>query len=125
MKLLILCEQWPYRMSLLFEMVENLQQEEHISKWRLKHEPCSSANENLPIGKFLTEFVDGFSILTAYHLLVEGLIHLPIGARLQLQRDTDPQVFEMLLSQTLSGVNEGILLLNNIALPDEVESQNS
>ena len=123
-------------MSWLFEIIENLQQERHISTKRFTMDDGAS---RISIGNFLTKFINDFlekigkdrdsyldlPILTVYHLVVEGLVHSSNQAYLQAQRDADPQAFEILLSDTLDGGDAGILLMKDIALPDEAESKDS
>jgi hypothetical protein len=51
---------------------------------------------------------------------VQGLIHSPDQSHFQLQRDGDPQVFEMLLSDISAPSN---LKMKDIGLPGEIGSE--
>ena len=71
----------------------------------------------------LEEYEKGFldlSLFEVYDKLVQGMIHSPEQPRLQLQRDEDPQIFEMLLSSFSAP-----LKMRDIALPDESLSKNT
>jgi Leucine-rich repeat (LRR) protein len=114
LKLIILLEQWPYRMAWMLIIVENLQKENRIiqnhknnkrrqdylksqSLMKILHE-VDSNRENNGTSLHILDCLD-YPLLEVYHLLVQGLMHSPNDAHIQLQRDADPQLFEMLLSE--------------------------
>jgi len=102
LKLIILCEQWPYRMAWLFVVVDNFHKEgimngetndSVVSVFSIIKEIPDDSEE---IGKS----GDGLNIplFKIYRLIVKVLIHSPDDAKIQLQRDGDPYLFDMLLS---------------------------
>jgi hypothetical protein len=114
LKLTILLEQWPYRMSWMLIIVENMQQQIRIINNHKDDEKKQERLRNQSIVKLLDNAGDNkgssrealtiedcfdYPLLEVYHLLVQGLMHSPDDAHAQLQRDADPQVFEMLLSE--------------------------
>ena len=107
LKLVILFEQWPYRMAWFLVIVENIQQE------RLLQDQDRSIVSHNPIGDTLTNIISRLAgvpdkdimdlpLVHVYHLLVQSLIHSPETASIQLQRDSDPQVFEILLAESVT-----------------------
>lgn len=129
LKLTILLEQWPYRMSWMLIMVENMQQQNRIiqnhkndekKQERLRKQSLvnllAKADHNEERTKALTimDCLD-YPLLEVYHLLVQGLMHSPDDAHVQLQRDADPQVFEMLLSEPSESEPSAILKMKDLA----------
>jgi hypothetical protein len=114
MKMIILFEQWPYRMAWLMVIVENVQQELSLKK------ETNRENGN-PIGKTLTSIISdvfgrrteegdfmelqeeeimALPLLDVYYRLVQTMIYSPPNASVELQRDGDAQVFELLLAES-------------------------
>ncbi len=133
LKLTILLEQWPYRMSWMLIMVENMQQEIRIIKNHKydKNEQeflrkqslvqiLDKADNNRENRKALTimDCLD-YPLLKVYRLLVQGLMHSPDDAHVQLQRDSDPQVFEMLLSEPSESEPSAMMKMKDLAVDGE------
>jgi len=132
LKFIILSEQWPYRMAWMLIIVENLQQEhriiqnhkndekeqEHLRKQSLMkildEADSNRINNDKPLN--IHDCLD-YSLLKVYHLLVQGLMHSPDDANVQLQRDADPQLFEMLLSEpSAESEPSAILKMKDLAI---------
>ena len=106
MKVIILFEQWPYRMAWLMVIVENVQQELSLEK-ELKSNGnpigknmISIISELFPAVKRDENLIMSLPLLDVYYRLVQTLIHSPINASVELQRDGDAQVFEILLAES-------------------------
>jgi hypothetical protein len=132
LKLIVLFEQWPYRMSWMIIIAENMQQEESL-KSNIKRMKDHGINEKYSANEGLLETLEEITgvkrdlkeclectLLYAYQILVQGLMHSPEESFMELQRDGDPQVFELLLSDFEQ--TDAILKLKDIALPDEENS---
>jgi len=136
LKLIILFEQWPYRMAWLMVIVENLQREKSIrvdvEKEGSQHQSYSADENTIAIIKRLTgETAEEFdlsdclelSLLDVYHTLVQGLIYSPERSFAELQRDGDPQVFEMMLAESTN--DSATLKMKDIAIPGKADSKES
>jgi hypothetical protein len=100
LKLIILCEQWPYRMAWFLVVAENIQQEKSLQD-QLPQNPIGDSLSNIlskSSGVAVKDIMD-LPLLTVYHNLVQSVIHSPETAESLLQRDGDPQVFEILLAK--------------------------
>ena len=114
MKMIILFEQWPYRMAWLIVIVQNLQQELSLKE--------RNRNNGNPIGNNLTsiilnlfqkekeEEITALPLIHVYYQLVQTLIHSPEEARAELQRDRDPRGSEILLAES-----DALLVTKDIA----------
>ena len=107
LKLIILCEQWPYRMAWLFVVVDNSSKEITIKQKTLYGESISSIMTGISEDseKNVGESGDGIypPLINIYCHIVKVLIHSPDDAKIQLQRDGDPYLFEKLLSEGKEG----------------------
>lgn len=137
LKMTILFEQWPYRMAWILVIVKNIQQEKSLQdKWEgavakagvdrilQQKEMLEYQRPSDPIGNNLTSIVARLSklkrergvlhlpILQVYHQLVQSLIHSPENSHIHLQRDGDPQAFEILLAEP-----DALLVMKDLALP--------
>lgn len=101
LKLLILCEQWPYRMSWFLVIAENLEQEKYINRTTME------GTAEFSVTGLLQKFIAkrelnmdplDLTLLEVYQIIVQSLIHSPKDWDMYLLRDADPQIFEMLLS---------------------------
>jgi hypothetical protein len=107
MKMIILFEQWPYRMAWLMVIVENIQQEISL-KQRTNSEKGNPIGKNLTsiistvFGKEKEEDIMALPLLDVYYRLVQTLIHSPTNAEIELLRDGDAQVFEILLAESVA-----------------------
>jgi len=107
MKVIILCEQWPYRMAWLFVVVDNFRKEK--KKIGEPHDDGESIVSIIQdISKGVSKGEGGTTksgddvnppLIVVYRRIVNVLIHSPDDAKLQLQRDGDPYLFDMLLSE--------------------------
>lgn len=122
LKLVILTEQWPYRITWLMLIAENLQQERSLGNDVRNQLPQNS--DIISVLKKLfdkkeVEFLD-IPLVEIYHKIVFVLMHSPPDAHVQVQRDGDPQDFVKLLS---SREGNSQLLLSDIALPDDDDAK--
>jgi Leucine-rich repeat (LRR) protein len=105
LKLIILCEQWPYRMAWFLVVAENIQQEKSLQDQRCieSQNPVGDTLTNIIskslVGRVPEKGIMDLPLLTVYHNLVQSVIHSPETADSLLQRDGDPQVFEILLAK--------------------------
>ena len=110
LKLIVLFEQWPYRMSwMVLIIAENIQQQEESLKSNIKRIKDNGINEKYSANEGLLETLEEITgvkkrdvkecleciLLYAYQILVQGLMHSPEISFMELQReDGYPQVFE-------------------------------
>ena len=120
LKFSILLEQWPYRMSWMLLVVENLQQEMEIIEsdkalvFSSIGESLMSLIERMLRMQDLTmEQYQDLPLIKVYHHLVQVLMHSSDDSAIQLQRDGDPQVFEQILLDD----GESKLKLKDVSLP--------
>jgi hypothetical protein len=109
LKLIVLFEQWPYRMSwMVLIIAENIQQQEESLKSNIKRIKDNGINEKYSANEGLLETLEEITgvkkrdvkeclectLLYAYQILVQGLMHSPEKSFMELQRDGYPRVFE-------------------------------
>ena len=126
LKLIILLEQWPYRMAWLLLVVENIQQE-----FEMKANEPNTTSERLNIGDTFISLIaktfgsskshsmegcEDLALFDIYDHFVQVLMHSSPDSVEQLQRDGDPQVFEQML---LHGDAALTLKLKDISTPEK------
>ena len=140
MKIVILCEHWPYRMSWLLQVAEYCWQEESLPKHNrdeiatkfdvlkyLLREKGGGLNDSTTEDRKSRETLlyhqfKKISLFDVHQRFVRYLIHSPDNADKYLSRDHDAQVFQQLLAEDVEddGCN---LKLIDIALPHKFEDK--
>lgn len=136
LKTVSLTELWPYRMSWLLLLSENALEEEEL--WMLmggvdlKVEPSNEWNKSLATvmqrfgtvstdctkdeimkGCTMTEIFSKVSLFEAYQKVSRVLMHSPQDSRVEMSRDSDPQLFEQFLLEKNENMND-IMMLSDI-----------
>ena len=100
LKMVILLEQWPYRMAWLFKYVENAVQWDHIAETWKKDKDQSSIKYDAYFDRSASMSIDEMKSTKASALFlskIHGMIYSPDTFQKELQLDSDPELFIDLL----------------------------
>mmetsp|Transcript_975 Transcript_975/g.1425 ORF Transcript_975/g.1425 Transcript_975/m.1425 type:complete len:326 (-) Transcript_975:57-1034(-) len=137
MKLIVmvfLVELWPYRMSWMFQIMENALEEEDLDSL-VQH---SNEERNRYIGKSMVEVIQQLfsnkrsekmthvfsrvSLFAVYQRVARVLMHSPKHSEDEMSRDSDPQMFEHLLLEKIGDSNV-VMMMSDIIPVDYVENK--